>query len=89
MTANQTLEKIALALSPRSIAVQSENLKALCDFTRGIAMDALEADPESALLSACRDALALLANPDAEAFDADAVTATLERAIANAERGGA
>jgi hypothetical protein len=39
------------------------------------------------LLSACRDALALLTNPDAEAFDADAVTATLERAIANAERG--
>jgi len=39
------------------------------------------------LLAACRDALALLANPDADSFMADAVNATLERAIAQAERG--
>lgn len=39
------------------------------------------------LLSACRDALALLQDPDAEAFDADAVIVTLQRAISNAERG--
>ncbi len=41
------------------------------------------------LLAACRDALELLQDPDAESFDANRVTATLERAIAQAERGGA
>lgn len=41
------------------------------------------------LLAACRDALALLTNPDADSFMADAVIETLQRAISNAERGGA
>ena len=44
-------------------------------------------DHRDALLSACRDALALLEDPDADHFQADAVAATLRAVIAKAGGG--
>lgn len=87
MTTNEALRKIAIGLSRESVKVQAENLTELCETAREIAVEALQDESAPVLLAACRDALELLTNPDAEAFDADAVIETLERAIAQAERG--